>query len=228
MLNEQYFAAMRSGLYKAGLSQAAVDGMNAICAAFDGFTGAPKCTDDLAAILATCYIETGRNMNLSVREIGGGKGHEYGKPAGDYGQIYYGRGPCQITWLANYTIAEKRTGVHFVQYPDLMCDPKYGIPYMIDAMYAGIFTKKALRGYITPGVPTSSAQFQKSRAIINGTDRAAEYATLCVQFQQALTHGYDAPKALPAKPVPSTVPTAAAKPKGLLAGIVAWFLKKNG
>ena len=228
MLNEHFFADMRSGMYKLGLSQAAVDGMNAICTAFDGFTGSPKCTDDLAAILATCYLETGPNLNLSVREVGKGAGRAYGEPTGPYNQVYYGRGPCQITWLANYTIAEKRTGVHFVQYPDMMVDPKYGIPYMIDAMYAGVFTKKALRGYITPGVVTTREQFQQARAIINGNDKAVQYADYCVQFQAALTLGYDKAKPPLAPTTPVTVPVAAAKPKGLLAAIAAWFHSKNG
>ena len=217
MLNEQFFASMRSTLYKLGLSQAAVDGMNAICTAFDGFTGSPKCTDDLAAILATCYIETGPNMNLSVKEYGQGKGKAYGEPAGDYKQVYYGRGPCQITWLTNYTLAEKRTGVHFVQFPDYMCEPKYGIPYMIDAMYAGLFTKKALRGYITPGITTTFASFQQSRAIINGSDKAVQYAGLCVQFQAALHNGYTS------VPAASPNPNKPAQNSGLLAWLQGLF-----
>lgn len=228
MLNAQFFAAMRTGLYSKGLSQAGVDGMNAICTAFDGFTGAAKCNDDLAAILATCYIETGPNMNLSVREVGRGASHDYGKPAGPYNLVYYGRGPCQITWLENYTKAQKRTGIDFVQFPDYMCDPKYGIAYMIDAMYSGLFTGVGLRNFITPGVPTTLPSFQKARAIINGTDKAAEYASYCVSFQRALLNGYDKPKSLPATSTPVPTPVAAAKPTGLLAAIAAWFHPNKG
>ena len=227
-LNEQFFAALRAGLYSRGLSQAAVDGMNVVCKAFDGFTGGVVCTDDLACILATVYIETGPNFSLSVREVGNGAGHDYGKPDGPYNQVYYGRGPCQITWLANYMKAEKRTGTHFVQYPDYMLDPRYGIPYMIDAMFAGLFTQKGLRTYITPGVPTTQVSFQKSRAIINGTDKAAIFATYCVGFQRALLNGYDKPRLLPVSPTPSATPVAAAKSKGLLAGLLSWFHSKNG
>ena len=35
-------------------------------------------------------------------EQGFGKGRPYGRPAGPYGKVYYGRGPIQITWEANY------------------------------------------------------------------------------------------------------------------------------
>ena len=227
MLNEQFFAAIRSSLYRGTISQPAVDGINAIVAAFDGFSGAAKCKDDLAAILATCYLETGMNMDLSVREYGLGKGKVYGVPDGDYKQVYYGRGPCQITWLENYTIAEKRTGVHFVQFPDLMCDPKYGVAYMIDAMYAGLFTKKGLRNYITPGIPTTKASFASSRAIINGTDKASIYAGYCLAFQAALAVGYTITQPTAPK-VPASTPVAVTKPKGLLAGLLAWFHSKNG
>ena len=226
MLNEQFFAALRSSLYRGTISQPAVDGMNAICTAFEGFTGAQRCSDDLAAIMATCYLETGPNMNLSIRELGKGEGKTYGDPTGDYHNVYYGRGPCQITWLENYARAEKRMGVHFVQYPDLMCDPRYGIPYMIDAMYAGLFTAKGLRNYITPGVVTPFAQFQLARAIINGTDKAAEYASYCQKFQTALANGYTILPAAPLTPV--LTPVAAAKSTGLLADLRAWFHSKNG
>ena len=39
---------------------------------------------------------------IYTHEIGSGKGRKYGVPAGPYGKIYYGRGPIQITWEANY------------------------------------------------------------------------------------------------------------------------------
>jgi len=39
---------------------------------------------------------------IYTHELGKGKNHSYGRPAGPYGKIYYGRGPIQITWEANY------------------------------------------------------------------------------------------------------------------------------
>ena len=35
-------------------------------------------------------------------ELGKGKGRKYGLPTGPYNQVYYGRGPIQITWDYNY------------------------------------------------------------------------------------------------------------------------------
>ena len=39
---------------------------------------------------------------IYTHEIGNGKGRSYGRPSGPYRKIYYGRGPIQITWEANY------------------------------------------------------------------------------------------------------------------------------
>ena len=39
---------------------------------------------------------------IYTHEIGNGKGRSYGRPSGPYGKVYYGRGPIQITWEANY------------------------------------------------------------------------------------------------------------------------------
>lgn len=58
---------------------------------------------------------------IYTHEIGFGRGKPYGRPAGPYGKIYYGRGPIQITWEANYKyISEK-------------CFPKVGINANIHA-----------------------------------------------------------------------------------------------
>lgn len=39
---------------------------------------------------------------IYIAEIGKGRGKKYGKPAGPYNKIYYGRGPIQVTWEKNY------------------------------------------------------------------------------------------------------------------------------
>ena len=62
-----------------------------------------------------------------TREIGRGTGRSYGKPAGPYRQIYYGRGPIQITWEQNYKYITERcfpiigldADIH--RNPDLCC-----------------------------------------------------------------------------------------------------------
>ena len=64
-------------------------------------------------ILAQFAHESG-NFRYT-HEIGSGKGRPYGKPAGPYGKIYYGRGPIQITWESNYKAITQN------------CFPKLGI-----------------------------------------------------------------------------------------------------
>ena len=43
-----------------------------------------------------------------VHEIDKGKGRPYGNPSGPYRKIYYGRGPIQITWEANYKLITQK------------------------------------------------------------------------------------------------------------------------
>lgn len=51
-------------------------------------------------IQANVIVESG-NFNYWY-ELGYGKGKSYGKPDGPYGQIYFGRGPIQVTLYDNY------------------------------------------------------------------------------------------------------------------------------
>jgi hypothetical protein len=171
-------------------TQQQVDALNAVTACFDAFTGAPRCVDDLAYIMATCYAECGKSLDLTIEEYGKGAGKAYGVVTGPYNKKYYGRGPPQVTWLKNYTTAKLRTGIDFVQFPEYMCEPAKGIVYMIDAMYGGVFTGKGLRTYITPGKVTTFAAFGECRRIINGTDRKDEIAYYAMTFLLALQAGY--------------------------------------
>jgi hypothetical protein len=104
-------------------TQHQVDALNTVTAVFDNFAGHDHCADDLAYILATCYRECGAGLDLGIKEIGRGARKSYGKPAGPYGLIYYGRGPTQVSLLDNYQTAKLVTGIDFVQFPDYMCDP---------------------------------------------------------------------------------------------------------
>lgn len=195
-LNAQFFAALRSSMFPpiAGIPQTVVDSCNTVCAAFDSFSGHDHCTDDLAYILATVRRECGPTaMDLAIREIGLGRGKAYGVAAGPYGKVYYGRGPCQTTWLANYQKEKLRLGYDFVQDPDKLLDPHTGAVAMIDGMYGGIYTGKSLRSYITPGKVTTHADFVQCRRIINGLDHADAVADDAVLFQTALLNGYDKP-----------------------------------
>lgn len=228
MLNPQFFAAIRSSMYPQGLPEDAVNNMNAIVTAFDGFTGHEHCQDDLAYVLATVRRECGAKMDIGIEEVGRGHGKPYGLRTAPYNQIYYGRGPCQITWLANYQRAKVRTGIDFVQFPGKMRDRLNGPVVMLDGMYGGTFTGRSLRTYITPGKPTTRAMFVQCRRIINGLDHADEVADSAVLFQRALVTGYDRPQVVNTPTAPKTLPQfqqSSQPSRGLWAGLVHLFGK---
>lgn len=56
-------------------------------------------------------------------------------------------------------------------------------------MQEGWFTGKKCADYLPGAGSTTTEQFRKSRAIINGQDRAADIAAYAFQFQQALAAG---------------------------------------
>lgn len=82
-------------------------------------------------LLAQVMHESG--SFLYMKEIGAGQGKKYGVPAGPYNQIYYGRGPVQVTWESNYKqIYEKffkpngLGDINIWKNPDLCNDPYVG------------------------------------------------------------------------------------------------------
>lgn len=79
-------------------------------------------------ILANVMVESG-NFKW-FHEIGNGRGRAYGRPAGPYKQIYYGRGPLQVTWYDNYKLIYEKFFIpnglaqyNIVQNPDLALKP---------------------------------------------------------------------------------------------------------
>lgn len=208
-VNAKFYAELRKPLHgKPALfpvfTQQQVDALNTLTTVFDHFAGHDHCADDLAYIMATCYRECGASLNLAIEEYGHGSRKPYGKPTGPWNKKYYGRGPPQVTWLSNYQTAKLATGIDFVQFPELMCDPSKGVVYMIEAMYAGRFTKHSLRSYINPAVRSTLAVFEQCRRIINGMDHATEIAYTALAFQSALTAGYTMPAAVLVKGQPTS------------------------
>lgn len=79
-------------------------------------------------ILANVMVESGNFKWFS--EIGNGRGRAYGRPAGPYKQIYYGRGPLQVTWYDTYKLIYEKFFIpnglaqyNVVQNPDLGLRP---------------------------------------------------------------------------------------------------------
>jgi len=194
-----FYAALRP-LFGGRLTQAQVDGIEAILAAWDAHgalaLASPVGRQHLAYVLATAKHETAHTMQ-PIREYGRGRGRPYGKPAGPYGHAYYGRGFVQLTWLDNYRRAGEELGRDFVRYPDAVMEPDNAAAIIVRGMRDGWFTGKALHDYIHPG----RCDYYNARKIVNGLDRARAIADLADAFQEAL----DEAEATPERPAPADI-----------------------
>lgn len=204
MNRANFFAHVKAPLFSKRFSTKQVEGIDLL---LDEGEKRSTPLNHLAYIFATAYWETGRTMQ-PVREIGRGKGHTYGKPAGPYGQVYYGRGYVQLTWLFNYEKAAKKLGIDFVRYPDRVMEPKLAIAILFTGMEEGWFTGKSLKTFIDTideNDAEDAREFEEGRRIINGTDRKKQIAEMALVFEAALKKaGYGKPSVVvtPAVPIP--------------------------
>lgn len=211
-----FFDHVRKPLFGGSLTAEQVQGMDAI---FDACPAALP-TEPLGYCLATTLREAGPSMQ-PIREIGRGKGKSYGRPAGPFKQIFYGRGLIQLTWWANYVKATEKlrklgllkADEDLVRTPDLALRPDIAAEIMFHGMVEGWFTGKKLADYFGHG----KSNPRGARAIINGTDHAALIAGYFTHFRAALIaakHGA-APTVTAAAATPPAAAIAAAKPKPL-------------
>lgn len=199
----------------------------------------------LAYMLATARGECGPNM-LPVRE-GFSKsdeaarafvtrqGYRYAKAVN--GQVYYGRGLVQLTWDYNYKKMGDHLGIDLVNHPDEALKPNVAAAIMFEGMIRGSFTGKKLSDYLLSngryavkdkeGRESPELTFRECRRIINGTDKAAQFATWARQFHEALvaaSSNAEPPQPPdvepPAKPPTPQPPSAPAK-VGIIATIIA-------
>lgn len=167
------------------MSQSQVDGTNSVLSAW------PDDSDlrFVAYALGTALWETDHTMQ-PIREIGQGRGHVYGEPAGPYNQVYYGRGFVQLTWQRNYELADTKLSAigvlkpdeNLVATPDLALRPDIAAEIMVRGMVEGWFTGASLSHYFTPAL----ADWVNARRIINGTDHAAQIGAIASHFWHAL------------------------------------------
>lgn len=124
-----------------------------------------------------------------VREIGRGRGKPYGA-AGRHAQPQYGRGLVQLTWDKNYEWADAALGLEGSLLADFdrALEPAIATAIMVKGMEQGAFTTRPLATYLPARLGTVG-QFTEARRIINGTDRAAEFAAFARVFQNALVAG---------------------------------------
>lgn len=106
----------------------------------------------------------------------------YALPHPVTGECYYGRGYAQVTHYSNYEWAAEYTGLPFLERPDLILQPDIAAKVMAFGMRHGKFTKKKLSTYFGP----KHTNWVAARRIINGTDRAEEFAELAKIFHRAL------------------------------------------
>jgi hypothetical protein len=183
-----FFDSIRKSLFGGSLGQPTVDGITAILDAWDrsGFTDLRY----LAYMLATVQGEVGVNMqpvregfkatDADARAYVKRQGYRYAVVIN--GRVYYGRGLVQLTWDYNYRKAGQKLGIDLLGSPDLALRPDIAAKIMILGMTEGWFTGKKLSDYFT----ATKTDWINARRIINGTDRAAEFAGFARDFYGAL------------------------------------------
>jgi putative chitinase len=182
MNRSAFFADLRRTLFAPALGYSQVTGTTALLDVWDRLPA--EHTADLrwlAYVLATVFHETGARM-IPVREIGYGRGKPYGVTDPVTHQVYYGRGPVQLTWRANYETMGRVLSLDLVHHPDLAMLPTNGAAIAIEGMTQGRFTGHSLRMYFNPATDDPVG----ARRIINGQDCAQLVAGYHVHMLAAL------------------------------------------
>lgn len=188
---DNFFASIRSSLFKTGLKQKQVEGINAILDRWE----ASGLIDLrwLAYMLATTYHETAKTMQ-PIEEYGKGKGYRYGKKLKRSGvayatpdKLYYGRGYVQLTWYENYETMGRLLGLDLLSNPELALHPNIASQIMFEGMTKGNsqfgdFTGKSLENYFND----KKEDWVNARRIINGTDKSDLIAGYGKRFYNAL------------------------------------------
>ena len=87
---------------------------------------------------------------------------------------FYGRGYVQLTWQNNYARYGQLLGIDLVGRPDLALDATTALFVLVHGFKTGTFTGRA----ITDFIDARGTDFIGARRCINGTDHAADIATL--------------------------------------------------
>jgi len=194
----------RRTLFHGKLSVDQVKGIEGILSAMDAVGDGDQ--DTLAYALATAYHETGARMvpvregfaktdagaRKAVNALAAKRGPKsavarYARPVGPYGNVYYGRGHVQLTWLENYERSSEDAGTDLVASPDAMLDPVISarvlIRGLIDGRWGG---NKGLSRYEGADDHLSDAEAAEARRTVNGKDKALETARYHRRFYDAL------------------------------------------
>lgn len=218
-MDAAFYDAVRTSLFGGTLSQPQVDGITAICEAWERYGDGDR--RKLAYLLATAKHETANTMQ-PIMERGAKSyfnkyepGTKIGKTLGNTlkgdGYKFRGAGYVQLTGRANFAKASKKLGLDMVKEPSLALRPDIAARVLITGCMEGWFTGKKLGDYIG-----TSADYVSARRVINGTDRAGLISGYALTFHLAFLA---APK--PATPIPPSTP--AAPKQSLWAAFSAWL-----
>lgn len=197
MLPATFFAAIKGNPvlgFPKRLSQKQVDSFNAIAEAF--LIHGDKNKRHLAYILATWRGEVGTkmqpvietfapNVDVAIRRLekawATGKLPSVSKPywrKDADGKSWLGRGGPQLTHKANYEKAGKQIGVDLVAHPELMLNIVVSAQVSVACMINGDFTGVRLG---------DNVGYRAMRSVVNGVDRAKEFADYAEEFERALS-----------------------------------------
>ncbi len=195
MLNRaRFFAGVRSSLFLNKMTQAQVDGCNAILDGWEARTNPDL--RQLAYMLATTKWETAHTMQ-PIGEHGGdayfrrmydpeGERGDFARANGNTepgdGVKYHGRGYVQLTWRSNYAKMAELTGVDLVNEPERALEPAIAATILFEGMERGLFTGAKLSRYFN----AADCNWINARRIINGTDKAGAIADIARAFNVAL------------------------------------------
>lgn len=225
-MDTAFFNAVRANLYAGALSQAQVNALEAINAAWEQYGDG----DDrkLAYIFAVAHHETAQFKYM--REIWGPtkaqKGYEgradLGNTLAGDGKKFAGRGFVQLTGRRNYADWSKRLGLDLVKEPSLVESYPVASRILVQGSMLGTFTGKKLGDYFG-----DNADWAGARRVINGTDKAQMIGHYAMSFCAALLASrHEAAKPVPAPIPPPSAPTPVtprpAPAKGR--GITGWLI----
>ena len=132
----------------------------------------------------------GKVASQSPHAIVGSNPHKPAVPdyvkASGVEQAYYGRGYCQLTWWNNYALtgAEIGLGLDLLFHPEKALEPAIAYEIMVHSMVygSGFANRKRLQFYFCG----SYTDYVGARAMVNGTDHAAQIAQIARIFEQCL------------------------------------------
>lgn len=221
-----------SGVFGTRLSEDQVRGIEGLLDAF--VTHGDGRAKTLAYGLATVVRETGSRMvpvregfaktDASARRIV--RNRKYGKPAGPYNEVYYGRGHVQLTWYDNYVKSSADAGVDLARHPDGMLNPEISARVLWRGLLDGRWNGrgKGVAYYLPNDGPDD---LKNARRTVNITDHWQEIAGYYRAFMRAIeaAGGAPTPGKVPQTPSPPDVePTPSAPAPVPARGIIEAFL----